>query len=59
MICDRASLSFRKTLIVSLLPFLALGVCRGEAQRIEGQPAEIPMRDGIVLRADLLLKGPD
>ena len=61
MICDRASLSFRKTLIVSLLPFLALGVCRGEAQRIEGQPAEIPMRDGIVLRADLLLpsgKGP-
>ena len=61
MICDRATLSFRKTLIVTLLPFLALGVCRGEAQRTEGQRAEIPMRDGVVLRADLLLpsgKGP-
>src|ERR1700691_5415607 len=61
MICGRASFGFRKAIIVSLLPILALGVCRrGEAQgtdakRDEGRPAAIPMRDGVVLRADVLL----
>ena len=56
MICGRASFSWRKAIIVSLLPLLALGVCRrGEAQRSEGEPAAIPMRDGVVLRADVLL----
>ncbi len=62
MICDRASFGLRKSLIVALLPFLVLGFCRrGEAQRAEGRPTEIPMRDGVVLRADVRLpsgKGP-
>src|SRR6202167_5644375 len=67
MICGRASFGFRKAIIVSLLPILALGVCRrGEAQgtdakRDEGRPAAIPMRDGVVLHADVRLpsgKGP-
>ena len=56
MICGRASFGLRKALVVSLLPLLALGVWRGgEAQPNEGQPAAIPMRDGVVLRADVLL----
>jgi putative CocE/NonD family hydrolase len=65
MICGRASLSLRKAIMVSLLPLLALGMCRsGEAQgsdtqRNEGQPASIPMRDGVVLRADVLLPSGD
>ncbi len=45
-----------------MLPFLALCLCgRCEAQPVGGQPAEIPMRDGVMLRADVLLpsgKGP-
>jgi hypothetical protein len=53
MICGRASSRLRTALVVSLLPFLALGVWRpGEAQPSEGQPAAIPMRDGVVLRAE-------
>src|ERR1700735_532411 len=66
MIFGRASFGFRKAIIVSLLPLLALGVCRrgeaqgggsqsGGAQSSEGRPAAIPMRDGAVLRADVLL----
>src|SRR6202789_4554903 len=63
MIFGRASFGFRKAIIVSLLPLLACGVCRrGEAQgsdvqSSEGRPAAIPMRDGAVLRADVLLPG--
>ena len=56
MICDRASSVLRAALVISLLPLLALGVPRpGEAQASESQPAQIPMRDGVVLRADVLL----
>jgi uncharacterized protein len=56
MICGRVSFGWRKAIIVSLLLLLALGVCRrGEAQRSDGQPAAIPMRDGVVLRADVRL----
>src|ERR1700722_8516042 len=56
MIFGRASFGFRKAIIVSLLPLLACGVCRrSEAQGSEGRPAAIPMRDGAVLRADVLL----
>jgi X-Pro dipeptidyl-peptidase (S15 family) len=60
MICGRVYLNLRKSILVSLLPLLALGMCpSGEAQgsdtqRNEGQPASIPMRDGVVLRADVL-----
>src|SRR5580698_1027618 len=58
MICDRASSVLRAALVISLLPLLALGVPRpGEAQPSESQPAQIPMRDGVVLRADVLLPG--
>jgi uncharacterized protein len=62
MTCGRDSFGLRKVLVALLLPLLALGVWRhGEAQTSEGQPAAIPMRDGVVLRADVLLpsgKGP-
>ena len=56
MICGRASFGLRKALVVLVLPLVALGVWRrGEAQPSDGQPAAIPMRDGVVLRADVLL----
>lgn len=56
MIRGRASSRLRTVLVVSMLPLLALGVWRpGKAQPSEGQPAAIPMRDGVVLRADVLL----
>jgi hypothetical protein len=62
MICGRASYSLRKAILISMLPLLALCVWRrGEAQQSEGPPAAIPMRDGVVLRADVRLpsgKGP-
>ena len=62
MICGRASFSLRKAILISMLPLLALCVWRrGEAQQSEGPPAAIPMRDGVVLRADVRLpsgKGP-
>jgi putative CocE/NonD family hydrolase len=62
MICGRASFSLRKAILISILPFLALCVWRrGEAQQSEGPPTAIPMRDGVVLRADVRLpsgKGP-
>jgi hypothetical protein len=56
MICGRARV-LRTALVVSLLPLLALGAWRsGEAQQpSEGLPAAIPMRDGVVLHADVLL----
>jgi uncharacterized protein len=63
MICGRASLSLRKAIIASLLPLLALGICpTGNAQGSDAQRSEvgstaIPMRDGAVLRADVLLPG--
>jgi putative CocE/NonD family hydrolase len=62
MICGRASFSLRKAILISMLPLLALCVWRrGEARQSEGPPAAIPMRDGVVLRADVRLpsgKGP-
>src|ERR1700679_243758 len=63
MICGRASLSLRKAIIASLLPLLALGICTSgnaqgsDAQRSEVGSTAIPMRDGAVLRADVLLPG--
>jgi hypothetical protein len=46
----------QKAIMLLLMPLLALSVCRGgEAQRIEDQTAAIPMRDGVVLRADIRL----
>ena len=57
MICSHASSDLRTALLVAMLPLLALVVWRqGEAaQPGQGQPAAIPMRDGVVLRADVLL----
>lgn len=62
MVCNRTFLVLQKVIIVLLLALPTLGVwTRSEAQRSVGVPADIPMRDGVVLRADVLLpsgKGP-
>ena len=62
MIYASASFGLRKAIIVSSLPILTLCLClRGEAQSGGNQLTAIPMRDGVVLRADVRLpsgKGP-
>jgi uncharacterized protein len=59
---DRSCLGLHKALVIPLMSLLMLTVCdRGEALQSEAGQASIPMRDGVVLRADVLLpsgKGP-
>jgi uncharacterized protein len=60
--CDRSCLGLCKALVIPLVTLLVLTVCaRSQAQQSEAAQASIPMRDGVVLRADVRLpsgKGP-